>query len=107
MAWVVRSATAILFVLLADIVGRAPRFGSHPKAMSAEVEQCGQPGSCPPLPGAVLRLAFSIRETAQMLGICEKSVRRLIERGLLKTSRALRHHRVTKQEIERFLKDTT
>ena len=41
-----------------------------------------------------------------MLGVCEKSVRRLIDRGLLKTSRALRHHRVTKQEIERFLKDT-
>jgi hypothetical protein len=30
-----------------------------------------------------------------MLGVCEKSVRRLIARGLLKTSRALRHHRVT------------
>ena len=58
------------------------------------------------LAGAVSRLAFSIRETAQMLGVCEKSVRRLIDRGLLKTSRALRHHRVTKQEIERFLKDT-
>jgi excisionase family DNA binding protein len=74
--------------------------------MSAEVEKRGQPGACPPEPSAVFRLAFSIRETAQMLGVCEKSVRRLIERGLLKTSRALRHHRVTKQEIERFLKDT-
>ena len=74
--------------------------------MSVEVEQGGQLGRCPPQPSAVPRLAFSIRETAQMLGICEKSVRRLIERGLLRTSRALRHHRVTKQETERFLKDT-
>jgi len=89
---------------------RAPLAGSpfvsNSKPMSAEVEQCGQPGRCPPQPGTVPRLAFSIRETAQMLGVCEKSVRRLIERGLLKTSRALRHHRVTRQEIERFLKDT-
>ena len=90
---------------------RAPLAGSpfvsNSKPMSAEVEKCGQPGPCPTEPSAVSRLAFSLRETAQMLGVCEKSVRRLIDRGLLKTSRALRHHRVTKQEIERFLNDTT
>jgi len=30
------------------------------------------------------RLAYNVQETAEMLGICEKSVRRLIMRGLLR-----------------------
>lgn len=106
MAWVVRSATAIQLASVAGVVSRAARFVSNSQPMSVEVEQGGQFGRCPPQTSAVPRLAFSIREAAQMLGVCEKSVRRLIERGLLKTSRALRHHRVTKQEVERFLKDT-
>jgi excisionase family DNA binding protein len=53
------------------------------------------------------RLAFSVRETAEMLGISEKTVRRLISRGLLRPSRALRHLLIPKKEIERFLEQTT
>lgn len=53
-----------------------------------------------------LRLAFSIQETAAMLGLSDKSVRRLIWRGLLRPSRALRHIRIPKDEIERFLRET-
>jgi len=52
------------------------------------------------------RLAFSVRESAQMLGVSEKSVRRLISRKLLRPSRALRHLRIPKKEIERFLDET-
>ena len=52
------------------------------------------------------RLAFSIQETAAMLGICDKSVRRLILRGLIRPSRALRHLLIPRTEIERFLRDT-
>jgi len=52
------------------------------------------------------RLAYSIQETAQMLGVCDKSVRRLILRGLLRPSRALRHLRIPKDELDRFLRDT-
>ena len=52
------------------------------------------------------RLAYSLKETAAMLGICEKSVRRLILRGLIRPSRALRHILIPKTEIERFLRDT-
>ena len=58
--------------------------------------------SRPPLP----RLAYSVEETAQMLGVCTKSVRRLIARGLLRPSRALRHLLIPKAEIDKFLKDT-
>lgn len=53
------------------------------------------------------RLAYSVQETAQMLGVCDKSVRRLIIRGLIRPSRALRHIRIPKDEIERFLRDTS
>jgi excisionase family DNA binding protein len=52
------------------------------------------------------RLAYSIRETAQLLGVCDKSVRRLILRGLLRPSRALRHIRIPKDELDRFLRET-
>jgi excisionase family DNA binding protein len=52
------------------------------------------------------RIAFSIKETAAMLGVCDKTVRRLISRGLLRPSRALRHLLISRQEIDRFLKDT-
>jgi excisionase family DNA binding protein len=53
------------------------------------------------------RLAYSVDETAVMLGLSSKSVRRLLGRGLLKGSRALRVIRISRSEIERFLKDTT
>ena len=52
------------------------------------------------------RLAYSLKETAAMLGICEKSVRRLIHRGLIRPCRALRHILIPRTEIERFLRDT-
>ena len=55
---------------------------------------------------AQLRLAFSVKETAQMLGVSEKTVRRLIDRGLLHASRALRHLLIPKKEIEKFLDET-
>src|ERR1043166_2902770 len=37
------------------------------------------------------RLAFSVKETAEILGVSEKTVRRLVSRRLLRASRALRH----------------
>ena len=52
------------------------------------------------------RLAYSIQETAQMLGVCDKSVRRLILRGLIRPSRALRHILIPKDELDRFLRET-
>lgn len=52
------------------------------------------------------RLAYRVDEVAAMLGISGKSVRRLIARGLLKPSKALRHLLITRQELDRFLKAT-
>ena len=52
------------------------------------------------------RLAYSVAEAAQMLGVCERTIRRLVARGLLRPSRALRHLLIPKKEIERFLEET-
>ena len=59
----------------------------------------------PPPAGEDGRLAYSVQETARMLGVCDKSIRRLILRGLIRPSRALRHILIPKDELERFLRD--
>ena len=50
------------------------------------------------------RLMFTVKETAEILGISEKTVYRLIQKNLLRTSRALRHIKIPRSEIERFSK---
>lgn len=52
------------------------------------------------------RLAYSVRETAEILGVSEISVYRLLERKLLRSSKALRHKLISRAEIERFLAET-
>jgi excisionase family DNA binding protein len=53
------------------------------------------------------RLAFSVKETAEILGLSEKTIRRLVARRLFRSSRALRHLLIPRKEIERFLDQTT
>ena len=60
----------------------------------------------PTVHSASSRIAYSVQEAAQMLGVCDKSIRRLILRGLLRPSRALRHILIPKDELERFLRET-
>jgi hypothetical protein len=57
--------------------------------------------------GTPLRLAYTMKETAEILGCSYITVYRLIQRGLLKSSSALRCKIISKVEIERFLKDTS
>lgn len=45
-------------------------------------------------------LFYRISETAQLLSISKKSVRRLLERGLLKSSPALRIKPITPVELK-------
>jgi excisionase family DNA binding protein len=40
-----------------------------------------------------------------MLGVTSKSVYRLLQRGLLRSLKALRHHRIPRKELERFLQE--
>jgi len=52
------------------------------------------------------KLLYTIKETAYLLSVSEKSVRRFLERGLLQTSKALRTKLITRESIEKFVKAT-
>lgn len=49
------------------------------------------------------RMFYSVGEVAEMFGISRKSVYRLLDRGLLQSSSALRHKMITKRSVEGFL----
>jgi excisionase family DNA binding protein len=55
---------------------------------------------------ALPRLAYSMAETAELLGLSYQTVYRLNKRGLLNSSSALRHKLFPLSEIERFLQST-
>jgi hypothetical protein len=55
---------------------------------------------------ALPRLAYSMRETAKIIGVNYQTVYRLNKRGLLRSSTALRTKLFARCEIERFLKST-
>ena len=48
--------------------------------------------------------ALKLKDAASYLGVSPMSVRRLIERGLIKPNRALRHVLIPVGELDRFLK---
>ena len=52
-------------------------------------------------------MGYSIAETASILGISQRSVHRLLNRGLLRGSKALRKIIIPQTEIEKFLIETT
>jgi excisionase family DNA binding protein len=52
------------------------------------------------------RLAYTMQETAKILGVSYITVHRLLKRGLLRSSQAIRHKLIPASEIERFLKAT-
>ena len=56
--------------------------------------------------GKLLKLAYTTYETAFLLACSDKTVRRLLKRGLLKTSKATRHKQITRESILAFLKAT-
>ena len=59
----------------------------------------------PPPPSPTERLAYSVREAAEMLGVNYFSVYRLIQRGKLKACRALRGKLlVPRSELLKLLK---
>jgi len=56
------------------------------------------------MPPGITPGALKIKEAAAYLGgISQITVRRLIERGLIKPTRALRHILISKAELDRFL----
>lgn len=52
------------------------------------------------------RLAYSMREAADSLGICERSIWQAIKDGKLKATRIGRSVRIHRDELDRFLRDS-
>lgn len=52
------------------------------------------------------RLAYTMRETGEILGVSYITVHRLLKRGKLRASDAIRNKVIPKTEIERFLRDS-
>lgn len=55
---------------------------------------------------ALPKLAYSMQESADMLGVSYITVHRLLKRGLLRSCSALRTKVIPHIELERFLKAT-
>ena len=55
---------------------------------------------------ALPRLAFSMKETAEILGVSYITVHRLLKRSKLRASDAIRNKVIPKTEIERFLRES-
>jgi excisionase family DNA binding protein len=53
------------------------------------------------------RLAYSTKEAAMLLGICNGTLYRLLRRGLLRSSQSCRTKIIAHTEIERFLRETS
>lgn len=58
-------------------------------------------------PSGLPRMAFSLKEVAEMLGLSYPTVFRFVQRGKLRSCGGIRHKLITKAELERFLKSTT
>ncbi len=52
------------------------------------------------------RLAYTMRETAEILGVSYITVWRLLQRGKLHASDAIRNKIIPRAEIDRFLQET-
>jgi excisionase family DNA binding protein len=49
---------------------------------------------------------YSLKEAAVELNLSEATVRRLIDRGLLRPSKAVRHIRIPREQIDEFARTT-
>jgi len=56
--------------------------------------------------GRMERLFYSVPEVSEMVGISQKTVYRLLKRGLLSSSNALRHKRISRASIDNFVSTT-
>lgn len=52
------------------------------------------------------RLAFTMKETAEILGVSYITVHRLLKRGKLRASDAIRSKVIPRSEIEKFLRES-
>ena len=60
-----------------------------------------------PEPGRLPKLAYTLPEAAEVLGLSQRTIRRLVNRGLLHPSRASQRFIFSHKELTRFLEETT
>jgi len=65
-----------------------------------------QPGHSAPTGSTPVRLALTVEEAATSLNVSTKTIRRLLDRGILTASKALRKKLIPRSQIEGFLKAT-
>ena len=53
------------------------------------------------------QLAYKLKDAAALLGVSTVTMRRAIQRGLIRPSRAFRHVLISADELNRFLKSTS
>ena len=51
----------------------------------------------------VERIAYTTAEAAELAGLCPDTIYRAIKRGKLRASKHLRHKRILRSELERWL----
>ena len=49
------------------------------------------------------QLVFTVEETAEILKVSHKTVYRLVDRNLLRATKALRHLRISRASLEKFV----
>lgn len=52
-------------------------------------------------------LVYTVEEAAAILKVTEKTIYRLVDRGLLKSSKALRHIRISHRSLVQFVAETS
>ena len=57
--------------------------------------------------GSSRRVLLRISEVAEILNVCQKTVRRLVDRQKLQRVRAIRHVLIPKEAVARFLAENT
>jgi excisionase family DNA binding protein len=91
---------AILQELIRPVPTLAPQPTPQPVPKAGAFERAAEEGKLP-------RLAYSMQETAEILGLSYITVFRLVQRGLLRSVSATRHKLIPRKEIERFLATAT
>jgi excisionase family DNA binding protein len=95
-------AAEVLFELLLNEIRTAVQ--SEIGALREDIKCLG--GGRRPAIVTTAKRFYSVKEAAAALNVSEVTVRRLIARGLLRPSRALRHLRIPKEQIEEFIRFT-
>src|SRR4051812_49418551 len=100
------------FSAIPQLVDRIGELEGKIAELGNKVDGINQPQETKLLEGYVsageyaARKFFSVKETAFLLKMSEKTVRRLIDRNVLKSSKGIRLKRIPKESIEAYEKAT-